>query len=186
MASQRFCLRWNNHQSNLLSVFDQLLNAGTFTDVTLAIDGQYLKAHKVQTLLSFFFVITNWVNRAELFYFYYLWTFFFCSFLYFLKKIVSYVFLITFLCFSTKNMSDCDTFGAEQFRKCFTEERFRRYQEMFPHVTRDSLWLMLSRFPLSRWTFSSRDDLRGGFLCSLIRRKIWNIVKAIAVNEMFA
>lgn len=25
MASQRFCLRWNNHQSNLLSVFDQLL-----------------------------------------------------------------------------------------------------------------------------------------------------------------
>lgn len=47
MASQRFCLRWNNHQSNLLSVFDQLLHAETFTDVTLAIDGQYLKAHKV-------------------------------------------------------------------------------------------------------------------------------------------
>lgn len=48
MASQRFCLRWNNHQSNLLSVFDQLLHAETFTDVTLAIDGQYLKAHKVR------------------------------------------------------------------------------------------------------------------------------------------
>lgn len=47
MASQRFCLRWNNHQSNLLTVFDQLLHAETFTDVTLAIDGQYLKAHKV-------------------------------------------------------------------------------------------------------------------------------------------
>lgn len=47
MASQRFCLRWNNHQSNLLSVFDQLLHAETFTDVTLAVDGQYLKAHKV-------------------------------------------------------------------------------------------------------------------------------------------
>lgn len=47
MSSQRFCLRWNNHQSNLLSVFDQLLHAETFTDVTLAIDGQYLKAHKV-------------------------------------------------------------------------------------------------------------------------------------------
>ncbi|CRK99547.1 CLUMA_CG012864, isoform A [Clunio marinus] len=47
MASQRFCLRWNNHQSNLLSVFDQLLHAETFTDVTLAIDGQYLKAHKM-------------------------------------------------------------------------------------------------------------------------------------------
>lgn len=47
MASQRFCLRWNNHQSNLLSVFDQLLHAETFTDVTLAVEGQYLKAHKV-------------------------------------------------------------------------------------------------------------------------------------------
>lgn len=47
MASQRFCLRWNNHQTNMLSVFDQLLHAETFTDVTLAVDGQYLKAHKV-------------------------------------------------------------------------------------------------------------------------------------------
>lgn len=47
MASQRFCLRWNNHQSNLLSVFDQLLHAETFTDVTLAVEGQYLKAHKM-------------------------------------------------------------------------------------------------------------------------------------------
>lgn len=47
MASQRFCLRWNNHQSNMLSVFDQLLHAETFTDVTLAVDGQLLKAHKI-------------------------------------------------------------------------------------------------------------------------------------------
>lgn len=47
MSSQRFCLRWNNHQTNMLSVFDQLLHAETFTDVTLAIEGQYLKAHKV-------------------------------------------------------------------------------------------------------------------------------------------
>lgn len=47
MTSQRFCLRWNNHQSNLLSVFDQLLHAETFTDVTLAVEGQYLKAHKM-------------------------------------------------------------------------------------------------------------------------------------------
>lgn len=60
MASQRFCLRWNNHQSNLLSVFDQLLHAETFTDVTLAVDGQYLKAHKV-SLNSIFelFLINN-------------------------------------------------------------------------------------------------------------------------------
>lgn len=47
MSSQRFCLRWNNHQINLLSVFDQLLHDETFTDVTLAVEGQYLKAHKV-------------------------------------------------------------------------------------------------------------------------------------------
>lgn len=47
MTSQRFCLRWNNHQTNLLSVFDQLLQEETFTDVTLAVEGQYLKAHKV-------------------------------------------------------------------------------------------------------------------------------------------
>ncbi len=55
MASQRFCLRWNNHQSNLLSVFDQLLHAETFTDVTLAVEGQYLKAHKVSFLLFLYF-----------------------------------------------------------------------------------------------------------------------------------
>lgn len=47
MASQRFCLRWNNHQSNLLSVFDQLLHDETFTDVTLAVEGHLLKAHKM-------------------------------------------------------------------------------------------------------------------------------------------
>lgn len=58
MASQRFCLRWNNHQSNLLSVFDQLLHAETFTDVTLAVEGQYLKAHKVSKNCTFFSPLT--------------------------------------------------------------------------------------------------------------------------------
>uniref|UniRef100_A0A182Q959 BTB domain-containing protein n=1 Tax=Anopheles farauti TaxID=69004 RepID=A0A182Q959_9DIPT len=47
MTSQRFCLRWNNHQTNLLSVFDQLLHDETFIDVTLAVEGQHLKAHKM-------------------------------------------------------------------------------------------------------------------------------------------
>ncbi|CAG9853632.1 unnamed protein product [Phyllotreta striolata] len=47
MSFQRFCLRWNNHQSNLLSVFDQLLQDESFVDVTLAVEGQLLKAHKM-------------------------------------------------------------------------------------------------------------------------------------------
>lgn len=47
MADQQFCLRWNNHQSTLISVFDSLLENGTLVDCTLAAEGQYLKAHKV-------------------------------------------------------------------------------------------------------------------------------------------
>ncbi|KAJ1523585.1 hypothetical protein ONE63_001430 [Megalurothrips usitatus] len=45
--SMRYCLRWNNHQSNMLSVFDQLLHDESFVDVTLAVDGQLLRAHKM-------------------------------------------------------------------------------------------------------------------------------------------
>lgn len=44
---QQFCLRWNNYQSNLTSVFDQLLQSESFVDVTLACDGHSIKAHKM-------------------------------------------------------------------------------------------------------------------------------------------
>ena len=44
---QQYCLRWNNHQHNLLSVFEDLLNHEAFVDVTLACDGLNLKAHKM-------------------------------------------------------------------------------------------------------------------------------------------
>ena len=44
---QQYCLRWNNHQHNLLSVFEDLLNHEAFVDVTIACDGLNLKAHKI-------------------------------------------------------------------------------------------------------------------------------------------
>lgn len=44
---QQFCLRWNNYQSNLTNVFDQLLQSESFVDVTLACDGHSIKAHKM-------------------------------------------------------------------------------------------------------------------------------------------
>lgn len=47
MADQQFCLRWNNHQSTLISVFDNLLENNILVDCTLAAEGRYIKAHKV-------------------------------------------------------------------------------------------------------------------------------------------
>lgn len=45
---QQYCLRWNNYQTNLTAVFDQLLQHEAFVDVTLSTDeGHALKCHKV-------------------------------------------------------------------------------------------------------------------------------------------
>ncbi|XP_046394865.1 protein bric-a-brac 1-like isoform X2 [Ischnura elegans] len=46
-AAQQYCLRWNNHRSNLLTVFDQLLQNEAFTDVTLACEGASIKCHRM-------------------------------------------------------------------------------------------------------------------------------------------
>ncbi|CAG0895048.1 unnamed protein product, partial [Cyprideis torosa] len=46
-GGEQFCLRWNNYQSNITSVFESLLRNETFVDVTLACDGAQVKAHKV-------------------------------------------------------------------------------------------------------------------------------------------
>ena len=45
--SQHFCLRWNNYQTNLTSVFDQLLQNESFVDVTLVCESHSIKAHKM-------------------------------------------------------------------------------------------------------------------------------------------
>ncbi|XKL69551.1 hypothetical protein PGB90_007320 [Kerria lacca] len=44
---QHYCLRWNNYQSNMTSVFYQLLQTEAFVDVTLTCNEKSLKAHKV-------------------------------------------------------------------------------------------------------------------------------------------
>lgn len=47
-SGQKYCLRWNNHRSNLLSVFEYLLETEAFTDVSLvAENGRVVKCHKI-------------------------------------------------------------------------------------------------------------------------------------------
>jgi len=50
-GQQQYCLRWNNHQANLLKVFSKFLGSEELTDVALAADGNVLRAHKVCNLL---------------------------------------------------------------------------------------------------------------------------------------
>lgn len=47
MSVQQYCLRWNNHQPNFISVFSTLLHNEALVDVTLAAEGRQLQAHKV-------------------------------------------------------------------------------------------------------------------------------------------
>ncbi|KAK7869166.1 hypothetical protein R5R35_006620 [Gryllus longicercus] len=46
-SEQQFCLRWNDHQSTLVAIFEALLDSNTLVDCTLAAEGQCLRAHKV-------------------------------------------------------------------------------------------------------------------------------------------
>ena len=46
-VKQRFCLKWNNYQSNVTSTFKDLLAVEDFVDITLSAEGGALRAHKV-------------------------------------------------------------------------------------------------------------------------------------------
>ena len=50
-AGQQYCLKWNNHQNNLLRVFSRLLGQEQFTDVVIAAEGRHVKCHKVSNSL---------------------------------------------------------------------------------------------------------------------------------------
>jgi len=47
MASEKFCLRWNDFENNINSAFKELRDDKDFFDVTLACDDEQIQAHKV-------------------------------------------------------------------------------------------------------------------------------------------
>jgi hypothetical protein len=47
IAQQQFCLKWNNYQSNMSEVFQNMLLNENLCDVTLACEGASVKAHKM-------------------------------------------------------------------------------------------------------------------------------------------
>jgi len=47
MASEKFCLRWNDFETNISTAFRELRDDKDFFDVTLACNGDQIQAHKV-------------------------------------------------------------------------------------------------------------------------------------------
>jgi len=47
MGSEKFCLRWNDFESNISNAFQELRDDKDFFDVTLACDDEQIQAHKV-------------------------------------------------------------------------------------------------------------------------------------------
>ena len=47
MGSEKFCLHWNDFESNISSSFRELRDDKDFFDVTLACDDEQIHAHKV-------------------------------------------------------------------------------------------------------------------------------------------
>ena len=46
-SKQYFSLRWNNYQTNITQVFQELMENQAFVDVTLACGDRFIRAHKV-------------------------------------------------------------------------------------------------------------------------------------------
>ena len=46
-ASQKFCLKWNNFQNSVTSVFENLRQDEELVDITLCCEGQKIKAHRM-------------------------------------------------------------------------------------------------------------------------------------------
>lgn len=61
---QLYCLRWNQHRSNLLSAFDQLLQAEALTDVTLSCGGASIKCHRIVLAACSGYFQSLFVNEA--------------------------------------------------------------------------------------------------------------------------
>ena len=47
MASEKFCLKWNDFESNISVAFRELREDKDFFDVTIACDDEQISAHKV-------------------------------------------------------------------------------------------------------------------------------------------
>ena len=46
-STEKFCLRWNDFESNISSAFRDVKEDKSFSDVTLACSDQQVEAHKV-------------------------------------------------------------------------------------------------------------------------------------------
>jgi len=47
MASEKFCLRWNDFENNISGAFKELRDDKDFFDVTLSCEEDQIEAHKV-------------------------------------------------------------------------------------------------------------------------------------------
>lgn len=47
MEEEQYCLKWNNHQTTLLSVLSGLMDSEKLADCILSAEGKSIKAHQV-------------------------------------------------------------------------------------------------------------------------------------------